>query len=83
MDDVAGAASYTEQELGQFLTFAFNFHLKLEYTCMVYLQCQTPVLGYLHNTPRRPLYIYISTSLNILERNRQPLLPELRLVAPI
>lgn len=66
MDDVAGAASCTEQELGQFLTFAFNFHLKLEYTCMVYLQCQTPVLGYLHNTPRWPLYIY----LNITEYTR-------------
>ena len=29
--DVAGAASCTEQELMQFLTFASNFHPKLEY----------------------------------------------------
>ena len=32
MGDVAGAASCTEQELRQFLTFASNFHPKLEYT---------------------------------------------------
>ena len=80
MDDVAGAASCTEQELRQFLTFASNFHLKLEYTSMVYLRCQTPVLGYLHNTSLRPLYLNIN---QVLERNRQPLLPELQLVAPI
>ena len=32
MDDVAGAASCTEDDLIQFLTFASNYHPKLEYT---------------------------------------------------
>ena len=32
MDDVAGAASCTEDDLKQFLTFASNYHPKLEYT---------------------------------------------------
>ena len=32
MDDVAGAASCTEDDLTQFLTFASNYHPKLEYT---------------------------------------------------
>ena len=31
MDDLAGAASCSEQDLTQFLTFASNFHPKLEY----------------------------------------------------
>ena len=32
MDDVAGAASCTEDDLKQFLTFASSYHPKLEYT---------------------------------------------------
>ena len=32
MDDVAGAASCTEDDLTQFLTFASNYHPQLEYT---------------------------------------------------
>lgn len=48
MDDVAGAVSRTEDDLTQFLTFALNYHAKLEYTRS--LLCDTPILGYELNT---------------------------------
>ena len=37
MDDVAGAASNSEQDLQQFLDFASKYHPKLVYTSVVYL----------------------------------------------
>ena len=48
-DDVAGAASCTEDDFTRFLTFASSYHPKLEYIWSI-SSAKHPVLGYVLNT---------------------------------
>ena len=54
MDDVAGAASCTEDDFKQFLTFASNYHPKLETHSQSPLSAKLPFLEiYTFKIPRR------------------------------
>ena len=59
MDDVAGAASFSEEDLRQFLEFASSFHPSLEYTWSV----STDRLPFL-NICMRPQANRIATSIH-------------------
>ena len=77
MDDVAGAASCSEEDLREFLEFASSFHPNLEYTWSI----STDKLPFL-DIFLKPRDNHVSTSI-YLQGHGQPLLPQLQLISSI